>query len=101
MSATEPPSAPLLAPVLVNVHEAKTHLSRLLQQVEAGQDVVIARAGRPIARLVPCGGKAGGIAPPGALAGAISLSDDFDAPVDGLFDPNLFPADGARGTSAA
>jgi hypothetical protein len=33
--------------------------------------------------------------------GAISLSDDFDAPVDGLFDPNLVPADVARGTSAA
>jgi hypothetical protein len=75
MSATEPPSAPL-------------------QQVEAGQDDVIPR-------LVPCGGKAGGIAPPGALAGAISLSDDFDAPVDGLLDANLFPADGGRGTSAA
>jgi prevent-host-death family protein len=38
---------------VVNVHAAKTHLSRLLEQVEAGQEVVIARAGRPIARLVP------------------------------------------------
>ena len=37
----------------VNVHEAKTHLSRLLERVEAGEDVVIARAGKPIARLVP------------------------------------------------
>ena len=37
----------------VNVHEAKTHLSRLLERVEAGEEVVIARAGRPIARLVP------------------------------------------------
>ncbi len=37
----------------VNVHEAKTHLSRLLEAVEAGEDVVIARAGKPIARLVP------------------------------------------------
>ena len=35
----------------VNVHEAKTHLSRLLEAVEAGEDVVIARAGKPIARL--------------------------------------------------
>ncbi len=38
---------------IVNVHAAKTNLSRLLEQVEAGQEVVIARAGRPIARLVP------------------------------------------------
>ena len=37
----------------VNVHEAKTHLSRLLERVEGGEEVVIARAGRPIARLVP------------------------------------------------
>jgi prevent-host-death family protein len=38
---------------VVNVHEAKTHLSRLLEDVAAGADVVIARAGKPVARLVP------------------------------------------------
>ena len=38
----------------VNVHEAKTHLSRLLAEVEAGQEVTIARNGKPVARLVPC-----------------------------------------------
>jgi prevent-host-death family protein len=37
----------------VNVHQAKTHLSRLLERVAAGEDVVIARAGKPVARLVP------------------------------------------------
>lgn len=37
----------------MNVHQAKTHLSRLLQRVAAGEEVVIARAGRPVARLVP------------------------------------------------
>ncbi|MFN0147731.1 MAG: type II toxin-antitoxin system Phd/YefM family antitoxin [Dehalococcoidia bacterium] len=37
----------------VNTHEAKTHLSRLLAEVEAGGEVVIARAGKPVARLVP------------------------------------------------
>jgi prevent-host-death family protein len=37
----------------VNVHDAKTHLSRLLERVEAGQEIVIARAGRPVAKLVP------------------------------------------------
>ena len=40
---------------MVNVHEAKTHLSRLLERVENGEEIVIARAGKPIARLVPEG----------------------------------------------
>ena len=44
---------PLVIPRTVNVHEAKIHLSRLLEAVEAGEDVMIARAGKPIARLVP------------------------------------------------
>ena len=39
---------------IVNVHQAKTQLSRLLAQVEAGEEVVIARRGEPVARLVPC-----------------------------------------------
>jgi len=39
--------------VEVNTHEAKTHLSRLLQRVAAGEEVVISRAGKPLARLVP------------------------------------------------
>ena len=40
--------------VTVNVHEAKTHLSRLLAQVEAGEEVIIARNGKPVAQLVRC-----------------------------------------------
>jgi prevent-host-death family protein len=39
--------------VVVNVHEAKTHLSRLLSRVAAGEEIIIAKAGEPIARLVP------------------------------------------------
>lgn len=39
--------------VTVNIHEAKTHLSRLLERVEAGESITIARAGRPVAELVP------------------------------------------------
>lgn len=38
---------------VVNVHEAKTHLSRLLDEVRAGEEVILAKAGRPYARLVP------------------------------------------------
>ena len=37
----------------INIHEAKTHLSRLLERVQAGEEVTIAKAGRPVARLVP------------------------------------------------
>ena len=39
--------------MMVNVHEAKTHLSRLLERVAAGEEVIIGKAGRPVARLVP------------------------------------------------
>jgi prevent-host-death family protein len=37
----------------INIHEAKTHLSRLVERVEAGEEITLARAGRPVARLVP------------------------------------------------
>ncbi|MBM3599093.1 MAG: type II toxin-antitoxin system Phd/YefM family antitoxin [Alphaproteobacteria bacterium] len=62
----------------VNVHHAKTHLSRLLEQVAAGEDVVIAKSGKPVARLIP-------FKPseeprrPGSMK--IWIADDFDAPL--------------------
>lgn len=40
-------------PIIVNVHEAKTHLSRLLDQAHAGQEIILAKAGKPYARLLP------------------------------------------------
>jgi prevent-host-death family protein len=46
-------TVPSTAPTTVNVHEAKTQLSRLLARVEAGEEITIARAGHPFARLVP------------------------------------------------
>ena len=63
----------------VNIHEAKTHLSRILERVAHGESVVIARAGRPVARLTP-------MDPPalaahrriGFLLGEIRVPDDFD-----------------------
>jgi prevent-host-death family protein len=64
----------------VNVHEAKTHLSRLLARVEAGEQVTIARAGRPIARLVPIGA-ARRARVPGRDVGRGWIADDFDAPL--------------------
>ena len=70
----------------VNIHQAKTQLSQLLQVVEQGEEVVIARAGVPIARLVGWKAPARPVAAPGAMRGQIQLSDDFDAPLDGLFE---------------
>lgn len=63
---------------ILNVHEAKTHLSRLLDRVEAGEDVIIARAGRPIARLVPI---RQGRRLLGGDQGRVWVADDFDAPL--------------------
>jgi len=66
----------------VNIHAAKTQLSRLVDAAAAGQEVVIARAGRPVARLVPL---AGPVTKPrrvlGALAGRPRVPADFDAPL--------------------
>ena len=70
----------------VNIHQAKTQLSQLLLLVETGEEVVIARAGVPIARLVGWQAPAQPIAAPGAMHGQIKLADDFDAPLDGLFE---------------
>ncbi len=63
----------------VNVHEAKTHLSRLLAQVEAGEEVIIARNGTPVARLVRC--KKRGKRQFGALKGKITVDDSFFDPL--------------------
>lgn len=60
----------------VNVYEAKTHLSRLLEAVELGEDVVIARAGRPVARLVPATPPP--VRRPGAWRDRVVVADDFD-----------------------
>ncbi len=62
----------------VNVYEAKTQLSRLLDRAMAGEEVIIARAGAPLVRLVPVG-RSGGTRPGrGAWAGRARMADDFD-----------------------
>jgi prevent-host-death family protein len=66
----------------VNIHEAKTRLSRLVKRVQAGEEVTIAKAGRPVARLVPIA--APGKRPLGLDKGRGWIADDFNAP---------FPAD--------
>jgi prevent-host-death family protein len=71
----------------VNIHFAKTHLSRLIEQVSAGESVVIANAGRPVARLVPYEAPSRPVAPPGSLVGrGFSVGPDFDAPLEVLYD---------------
>ncbi|MBI3666861.1 MAG: type II toxin-antitoxin system Phd/YefM family antitoxin [Acidobacteria bacterium] len=66
--------------VTVNVHEAKTHFSKLLARVSLGEEVVIAKAGKPVARLVAIKGKPRKRVP-GLDKGKIWMSPDFDAPL--------------------
>lgn len=67
-------------PVQVNMYEARTRFAEIVAAAEGGQEVVIARAGRPVARLVP-------VTPPprprvpGALAGRLRIAADFDDPL--------------------
>lgn len=71
----------------VNIHEAKTHLSRLLEAVERGEEISIARAGVPIATLTRYEPPRHKIAPPGSMEGqGFWMADDFDDPIDDLFD---------------
>jgi prevent-host-death family protein len=84
----------------VNTHEAKTHLSRLLAQVEAGGEVIIARSGKPVARLVRVEST-----PPvrrlGTARGMITLLEGWDDPdmteqeLDEWENASLFPDDHA------
>lgn len=63
----------------VNIHEAKTNLSRLLEAVAAGEEVIIAKAGKPVARLAPLEKPGQKKREAGALKGKIWLAEDFDA----------------------
>jgi prevent-host-death family protein len=79
----------------INIHEAKTRFSRLVERVSGGEEIIIARAGKPVARLVPLERR-----PPrrlGRMKGRIWIAPDFDAPLPGdLLD--LF--EGKGGTKA-
>ena len=65
----------------VNIHEAKTHLSRLLARVAAGEEIIIAKAGRSIARLVPYDEPRRAKRLLGLDAGLFVVPDDFDEPL--------------------
>jgi prevent-host-death family protein len=62
----------------VNVYEAKTHLSQLLDRAAAGEEIVIARAGRPVARLVALAEPSPEPRKPGGWRGKVSVAPDFD-----------------------
>lgn len=63
---------------IINVHEAKTHLSRLLEEVLNGAEIILGKSGKPIARLVPYQEERPSRVP-GMMKGAIRLAPDFDA----------------------
>ncbi len=66
--------------VTVNIHESKTHFSKLIERVRLGEEVIVAKAGIPVARLVPIE-----TSPrdrhAGTARGMIEIGDDFDAPL--------------------
>lgn len=64
----------------VNIHEAKTHLSKLLEEVSKGKEVVIAKSGKPMAKLTGLS-PARPVRKPGFLKGKIKIADNFDAPL--------------------
>lgn len=64
----------------VNLYEAKTTLSKLVERAAAGEEIVIAKAGRPLARLMPLA-KPKGERQLGLLAGQVVMGDDFDDPL--------------------
>jgi prevent-host-death family protein len=67
-------------PLKVNVHEAKTQFSKLLKRVGAGEEIVISKAGKPVARLVPVNERPTKRIP-GSAKGKVFVSKDFDAPL--------------------
>lgn len=63
----------------INIHDAKTQFSKLIESVIQGEQVIIARAGKPVARLSSISSKP--VRRAGALKGKISISDDFNSPL--------------------
>ena len=65
---------------VLNIHEAKTHLSRIVEEVAAGKEIIIAKAGKPMARLCPVTGSVKKKRL-GLLKGKIRVAEDFNAPL--------------------
>lgn len=67
-------------PESINVHEAKTHFSRLLERVNRGEEIVIAKAGKPVARIVPYDARPSKRTP-GSAKGKIQIQRNFEDPL--------------------
>lgn len=67
--------------IIVNVHDAKTRFSRLLDQAHAGQEIILAKSGKPYARLVPLDPASAGKRRPGRLQGRIGTDEAFFEPL--------------------
>lgn len=65
---------------VVNIHDAKTHFSKLIEAVTQGEEIVIAKAGKPAAMLVPMQTQKP-VRKPGAMKGKIKIAVDFDSPL--------------------
>ena len=66
---------------IFNVHEAKTHFSKLLKRAMGGEEVIIAKAGKPVARLLPFVAENATPRAPGGDQGKVIIEPDFDAPL--------------------
>jgi prevent-host-death family protein len=85
--------------IQINIHEAKTQLSKLVEEAAQGEEIIIAKAGKPIARLVPLATHACKPRIPGGMKGQIWLADDFNAPMSDeelalWHDSPIFPKEG-------
>lgn len=62
---------------MFNIHEAKTHFSKLVERAASGEEIIIGKAGKPVAKLIPYR-RVGGPRVPGAWKGQVRIADDFD-----------------------
>jgi prevent-host-death family protein len=67
-------------PIKINIYEAKTKFSKLIKQAMAGQEIIIAKSGKPVAKLIPFGERATERIP-GSAKGKILIGDEFEAPL--------------------
>jgi prevent-host-death family protein len=69
---------------VTNIHQAKTHLSRLIERVQRGEEIIIGKAGRPVAKLVPFRADLKPRKPGGSWRGKVWMADDFDELTESL-----------------
>ncbi len=63
-----------------NIHEAKTHFSKLIERVRQGEEIIVAKAGKPVAKLLPIA-QGAQVRVPGSARGKLTMADDFEVPL--------------------